>query len=104
MCLFPSSPNSFVKEEKISKVNYAQNMIDECKTAIELLSLEVEEEVENALVKTLNELNNFLQDFKIETFEIIKSSVKTKTPISTRKISTTKSATIIQNISFPPFN
>ena len=48
-------------------MEFAQNLIEECKTAIELLSLEVEEEVENALVITLNKLNNFLQEFKIET-------------------------------------
>lgn len=42
-------------------------MLDECKTAIELLELEREEEVENGLVQTLAKLQSFLEDFKIET-------------------------------------
>ena len=54
-------------EQKINKLTYAQNLIEECKTAVELLQLELESEVENSLLSTLSSLESFLQEFKIET-------------------------------------
>ncbi len=54
-------------EQKLEKVNFAENMIGECETAIDLLSLEVDETVENALTETLCKAKKFLDDFKIET-------------------------------------
>lgn len=54
-------------ELKLEKIKTAQNMLEECQTAIELLQLEREEEVENSLVKTLTSLEKFLEEFKIET-------------------------------------
>lgn len=54
-------------EQKLEKVNFAENMIGECETAIELLSIEFDESVEMALTNTLIKLKKFLDDFKIET-------------------------------------
>lgn len=46
---------------------FAQNLIDECETAFELLSLEFDNETESMLLETLKKLEDFLNDFKIET-------------------------------------
>ncbi len=54
-------------ENKIQKVNYAQNLIEECETAIELLQLEQDVSVEQGLTNSSNTLNKFLNEFKIET-------------------------------------
>lgn len=55
------------RQQKLEKIKYAQDLIDEAKTAIELLQLEPEQEVEDGLTKTIEKLQSFLQDFKIET-------------------------------------
>ncbi|MBQ9786277.1 MAG: PCRF domain-containing protein, partial [Clostridia bacterium] len=54
-------------EQKCEKINYAENLIGQAETAVELLNLESDVETEEGLIKTLEILNNFIQDFKIET-------------------------------------
>ncbi|MBQ7885197.1 MAG: peptide chain release factor 2 [Clostridia bacterium] len=54
-------------EQKLEKLAFAQNLIDECETAFELLSLEFDNETESMLLETLKKLEDFLNDFKIET-------------------------------------
>jgi len=55
------------KEQKLEKIEFAQDLVGECETAIELLQLEHDQETETSLLQTLSKLENFLADFKIET-------------------------------------
>ncbi|MBE7075103.1 MAG: peptide chain release factor 2 [Clostridiales bacterium] len=55
------------KELKLEKIAFAENLIGECETALELLGLEQDEETAQSLVLTIQKLENFLADFKIET-------------------------------------
>jgi len=52
---------------KLEKIAFAENLIGECETALELLGLEQDEETAQSLVLTIQKLENFLADFKIET-------------------------------------
>lgn len=54
-------------EAKIEKLNYIQNIIEQCETAFELLSLEYDIDTENSLLEMLDKLKPLLEDFKIET-------------------------------------
>lgn len=56
-----------VLEEKIEKINLAENLLEECATAIELLQLETDEETERALIGAMLKLKSHLQSLKIET-------------------------------------
>jgi len=54
-------------EEKAEKINFCRNKLQECDTAVELLTLEQDDETIEILIKTLDELKSFLSSFKIET-------------------------------------
>ena len=54
-------------EQKLQKINYIQNIIEQCETAFELLSLEYDLDTENSLLDMLSELGAILEDFKIQT-------------------------------------
>lgn len=56
-----------VLEEKIEKIDFAENLLGECATAIELLQLETDEETESALIDAMLKLKSHLQGLKIET-------------------------------------
>ena len=55
------------RESKLEKLNYVQNLIEECETAFELLALDFDAETESSLLDMLSKLEVFLDDFKIET-------------------------------------
>lgn len=56
-----------IREEKLEKISNIANLIEECETAVELLQMENEPDVETALVSTLSNLEALINDFKIET-------------------------------------
>lgn len=54
-------------QEKVDKIAYIQDLIEQCDMAFELLTIEYDLATENGLVDLLDKLQTILEEFKIET-------------------------------------